>query len=121
MRLTSERDEAIQPSENFQEWAKYQLSLSEVETKMQNDAMMNYRHSEDYVSATLEENPEMSLSQGERDIRLKAISISIFQTEFWVFETLREARRTRIMVNWILALAACLTAMQITQLVFSLK
>ena len=113
MRLTNEHNEAIQTTENFQEWAKYQLSLSKVEVKLQNDAMMNYRHSEDYVSNALQANPEISLSQGERDIRLKAISISIFQTEFWAFETLREARRTRIMVNWILALAVCLTAMLI--------
>ena len=66
-----------------------EISTVTIEAKqMQNDAMMNYRHSEDYVSATLEENPEMSLSRAN-DIRLKAISISIFQTEFG-HETLRK-------------------------------
>jgi hypothetical protein len=81
--------------DHLEEWQQYQLSLSDPEVKMQAQAMIIQNNNEDFINSRLTEDAGFSLTNAERDIRIKQLSLQASHAEHWAFEALREARRSR--------------------------
>jgi hypothetical protein len=81
--------------DHLEEWQEYQISLSDPEVKMQAKAVITHNTNEDFIKSQLKEDGEYTLSDAERDIRIKQLSLQASHAEHWSFEALREARRSR--------------------------
>ena len=81
--------------DHLEEWQEYQISLSDPEVKMQAKAVITHNTNEDFIKSQLKEDGEYSLSDAERDLRIKQLSSQVSHVEHWAFEALREARRSR--------------------------
>ena len=81
--------------DHLEEWQQYQLSLSDPEVKMQAQAMIMHNNNEGFINSRLTEDAGFSLTNAERDLRIKQLSSQVSQAEHWAFEALREARRSR--------------------------
>ena len=81
--------------DHLEDWQQYQLSLSDPEVTMQAQAMIMHNTNEDFIKSQLIQGGENTLADAERDIRIKQLSFQSSQAEYWVFEALREARRSR--------------------------
>ena len=80
---------------HLEEWQEYQLSLSDPEVKMRAKAMITHNTNEDFIKSQVTEDGEYTLSNTERDLRIKQLSSQVSHAEHWAFEALREARRSR--------------------------
>lgn len=89
-------------SKGLEEWQNYHLSLSKAEQKLHHKAMMMHRFTEDYIDEQLDKDELQPMSDNERDLRIKQLTSQASQIEHWTFETLREARRARIIAQAIL-------------------
>ena len=104
----------------IEEWQEYQLSLSDPEVKMQTKAMITHNTNEDFIKSQLTEGSEYTLSNSERDLRIKQLSFQSSQAEHWAFEALREARRSRRAAKATLEVVLIAAAMLIAIISFKL-
>ena len=81
--------------DHLEKWQQYQLSLSDPEVKMQAQAMIMHNNNEDFINSRLTEDAGFSLTNAERNLRIKQLSFQSSQAEHWAFEALREAWRSR--------------------------
>ena len=81
--------------DHLEEWQEYQLSLSDPEVKMQAKAMITHNANEDTINSKLSKDSGYTLTDAERDLRIKQLSLQASLAEHWAFEALREARRSR--------------------------
>ena len=81
--------------DHLEEWQEYQISLSDSEVKIQAKAVITHNTNEDFIKSQLKEDGEYTLSDAERDLRIKQLSSQVSHAEHWAFEALREARRSR--------------------------
>ena len=102
-----------------EEWQQYQLSLSDLEVKMQAQAMIMHNNNEDFINSRLTEDAGFSLTNAERNLRIKQLSFQSSQAEHWAFEALREARRSRHAAQTTLGVVLSFAAMLIV--IISLK
>ena len=106
--------------DHLEEWQEYQLSLSDPEVKMQAKAMITHNANEDFIKSQLKEDGEYSLSDAERDLRIKQLTFQSSQAEHWAFEALREARRSRRAAQATLGVVLIAAAMLIVIISFKL-
>ena len=106
--------------DHLEEWQQYQLSLSDPEVKMQAKAVITHNTNEDFIKSQLKEDGEYSLSDAERDLRIKQLSSQVSQAEHWAFEALREARRSRRAAQATLGVVLIAAAMLIVIISFKL-
>ena len=104
---------------HLEEWQEYQLSLSDPEVKMQAKAMITQNINEDFIKSQLTEGREYTLSNAERDLRIKQLSSQVSHAEHWAFEALREARRSRQAAQATLAAVLSLAAISLFILVLN--
>ena len=103
-----------------EEWQQYQLSLSDLEVKMQAQAMIMHNNNEDFINSRLTEDAGFSLTNAERNLRIKQLSFQSSQAEHWAFEALREARRSRHAAQATLGVVLSFAAMLIVIISFKL-
>ena len=106
--------------DHLEEWQEYQLSLSDPEVKMQAKAVITHNTNEDFIKSQLKEDGEYSLSDAERDLRIKQLSSQVSHAEHWAFEALREARRSRRAAQATLGVVLIAVAMLIVIISFKL-
>ena len=106
--------------DQLEEWQEYQLSLSDPEVKMQAKAVITHNTNEDFIKSQLKEDGEYSLSDAERDLRIKQLTFQSSQAEHWAFEALREARRSRRAAQATLGVVLIAAAMLIVIISFKL-
>ena len=56
--------------------------------------MIMHNNNEDFINSRLTEDAGFSLTNAERNLRIKQLSFQSSQAEHWAFEALREARRS---------------------------
>jgi hypothetical protein len=105
--------------DHLEKWQQYQLSLSDLEVKMQAQAMIMHNNNEDFINSRLTEDAGFSLTNAERNLRIKQLSFQSSQAEHWAFEALREARRSRHAAQATLGVVLSFAAMLIV--IISLK
>ena len=105
--------------DHLEKWQQYQLSLSDPEVKMQAQAMIMHNNNEDFINSRLTEDAGFSLTNAERNLRIKQLSFQSSQAEHWAFEALREARRSRHAAQATLGVVLSFAAMLIV--IISLK
>ena len=106
--------------DHLEEWQEYQISLSDPEVKMQAKAVITHNTNEDFIKSQLKEDGEYSLSDAERDLRIKQLSSQVSHVEHWAFEALREARRSRRAAQATLGVVLIATAILIVIIGFKL-
>jgi hypothetical protein len=106
--------------DHLEKWQQYQLSLSDPEVKMQAQAMIMHNNNEDFINSRLTEDADFSLTNAERDLRIKQLSFQSSQAEHWAFEALREARRSRHAAQATLGVVLSFAAMLIVIISFKL-
>jgi len=106
--------------DHLEEWQEYQISLSDPEVKMQAKAVITHNTNEDFIKSQLKEDGEYSLSDAERDLRIKQLTFPSSQAEHWAFEALREARRSRRAAQATLGVVLIAAAMLIVIISFKL-
>ena len=106
--------------DHLEEWQQYQLSLSDPEVKMQAQAIIMHNNNEDFINSRLTEDADFSLTNAERDLRIKQLSFQSSQAEHWAFEALREARRSRRAAQATLGVVLIAAAMFIVIISFKL-
>lgn len=106
--------------DHLEEWQEYQISLSDPEVKMQAKAVITHNTNEDFIKSQLKEDGEYSLSDAERDLRIKQLTFQSSQAEHWAFEALREARRSRRAAQATLGVVLIAAAMLIVIISFKL-
>jgi hypothetical protein len=106
--------------DHLEEWQQYQLSLSDPEVKMQAQAMIMHNNNEDFINSRLTEDAGFSLTNAERNLRIKQLSFQSSQAEHWAFEALREARRSRHAAQATLGVVLSFAAMLIVIISFKL-
>ncbi len=106
--------------DHLEEWQQYQLSLSDPEVKMQAQAMIMHNNNEGFINSRLTEDAGFSLTNAERDLRIKQLSSQVSQAEHWAFEALREARRSRRAAQATLGVILIAAAMLIVIISFKL-
>ncbi|MDB2598491.1 hypothetical protein N9Y08_04000 [Paracoccaceae bacterium] len=99
---------------------QYQLSLSDPEVKIQAQAMIMHNNNEDFINSRLTEDAGFSLTNAERNLRIKQLSFQSSQAEHWAFEALREARRSRHAAQATLGVVLSFAAMLIVIISFKL-
>ena len=104
----------------LEKWQQYQLSLSDPEVKMQAQAMIMHNNNEDFINSRLTEDAGFSLTNAERNLRIKQLSFQSSQAEHWAFEALREARRSRHAAQATLGVVLSFAAMLIVIISFKL-
>ena len=104
---------------HLEEWQQYQLSLSDSEVKIRAKAMITHNTNEDFIKSQLIEGGEYTLTEAERDLRIKQLSLQASLAEHWAFEALREARRSRQTAQ--ATLAAVLSFAAISLVIFVLN
>ena len=104
---------------HLEEWQEYQLSLSDPEVKMQAKAMITHNANEDTINSKLSKDSGYTLTDAERDLRIKQLSLQASLAEHWAFEALREARRSRQAAQ--ATLAAVLSFAAISLVIFVLN
>ena len=105
--------------DHLEKWQQYQLSLSDPEVKMQAQAMIMHNNNEGFINSRLTEDAGFSLTNAERNLRIKQLSFQSSQAEHWAFEALREARRSRHAAQATLGVVLSFAAMLIV--IISLK
>jgi len=105
--------------DHLEQWQQYQLSLSDLEVKMQAQAMIMHNNNEGFINSRLTEDAGFSLTNAERDLRIKQLSFQSRQAEHWAFEAFREARRSRRAAQATLGVVLSFAAMLIV--IISLK
>ena len=106
--------------DHLEKWQQYQLSLSDLEVKMQAQAMIMHNNNEDFINSRLTEDAGFSLTNAERNLRIKQLSFQSSQAEHWAFEALREARRSRHAAQATLGVVLSFAAMLIVIISFKL-
>ena len=106
--------------DHLEKWQEYQLSLSDPEVKMQAQAMIMHNNNEDFINSRLTEDAGFSLTNAERNLRIKQLSFQSSQAEHWAFEALREARRSRHAAQATLGVVLSFAAMLIVIISFKL-
>jgi hypothetical protein len=106
--------------DHLEKWQQYQLSLSGPEVKMQAQAMIMHNNNEDFINSRLTEDAGFSLTNAERNLRIKQLSFQSSQAEHWAFEALREARRSRHAAQATLGVVLSFAAMLIVIISFKL-
>ena len=106
--------------DHLEKWHQYQLSLSDPEVKMQAQAMIMHNNNEDFINSRLTEDAGFSLTNAERNLRIKQLSFQSSQAEHWAFEALREARRSRHAAQATLGVVLSFAAMLIVIISFKL-
>ena len=106
--------------DHLEEWQQYQLSLSDPEVKMRAKAMITHNTNEDFIKSQVTEDGEYTLSNAERDLRIKQLSSQVSHVEHWAFEALREARRSRRAAQATLGVVLIAAAMLIVIISFKL-
>ena len=106
--------------DHLEKWQQYQLSLSDPEVKMQAQAMIMHNTNEDFINSRLTEDAGFSLTNAERNLRIKQLSFQSSQAEHWAFEALREARRSRRAAQATLGVVLIAAAMLIVIISFKL-
>jgi hypothetical protein len=106
--------------DHLEKWQQYQLSLSDPEVKMQAQAMIMHNNNEDFINSRLTEDAGFSLTNAERNLRIKQLSFQSSQAEHWAFEALREARRSRHAAQATLGVVLSFAAMLIVIISFKL-
>jgi hypothetical protein len=106
--------------DHLEKWQQYQLSLSDPEVKMQAQAMIMHNKNEDFINSRLTEDAGFSLTNAERNLRIKQLSFQSSQAEHWAFEALREARRSRHAAQATLGVVLSFAAMLIVIISFKL-
>ena len=106
--------------DHLEEWQQYQLSLSDPEVKMQAQAMIMHNNNEGFINSRLTEDAGFSLTNAERNLRIKQLSFQSSQAEHWAFEALREARRSRHAAEATLGVVLIAAAMFIVIIGFKL-
>ena len=106
--------------DHLEKWQQYQLSLSDPEVKMQAQAMIIQNNNEDFINSRLTEDAGFSLTNAERNLRIKQLSFQSSQAEHWAFEALREARRSRHAAQATLGVVLSFAAMLIVIISFKL-
>jgi hypothetical protein len=106
--------------DHLEQWQQYQLSLSDPEVKMQAQAMIMHNNNEDFINSRLTEDAGFSLTNAERNLRIKQLSFQSSQAEHWAFEALREARRSRHAAQATLGVVLSFAAMLIVIISFKL-
>jgi hypothetical protein len=107
--------------DHLEEWQEYQLSLSDPEVKMQAKAMITHNANEDTISSNLSKDSEYTLTEAERDLRIKQLSLQASLAEHWAFEALREARRSRQTAQATLAAVLSFAAISLVIFGFNLN
>ena len=87
---------------------------------MQAQAMIMHNNNEDFINSRLTEDAGFSLTNAERDLRIKQLSFQSSQAEHWAFEALREARRSRHAAQATLGVVLSFAAMLIVIISFKL-
>ena len=82
--------------------------------------MIMHNNNEDFIKSQLKEDGEYTLSDAERDLRIKQLSFQSSQAEHWAFEALREARRSRHAAQATLGVVLSFAAMLIAIISFKL-
>ena len=106
--------------DHLEEWQQYQLSLSDSEIKIRTKAMITHNTNEEFINSQLTEGSEYTLSNSERDLRIKQLSFQSSQAEHWAFEALREARLSRRAAQATLGVVLIAAAMLIVIISFKL-
>ena len=106
--------------DHLEKWQQYQLSLSDPEVKMQAQAMIIQNNNENFINSRLTEDAGFSLTNAERNLRIKQLSFQSSQAEHWAFEALREARRSRHAAQATLGVVLSFAAMLIVIISFKL-
>ena len=106
--------------DHLEQWQQYQLSLSDREVKMQAQVMIMHNNNEDFINSRLTEDAGFSLTNAERNLRIKQLSFQSSQAEHWAFEALREARRSRHAAQATLGVVLSFAAMLIVIISFKL-
>ena len=107
--------------DHLEEWQEYQISLSDSEVKIQAKAVITHNTNEDFIKSQLKEDGEYSLSDAERDLRIKQLSSQVSHAEHWAFEALREARRSRQAAQATLAAVLSFAAISLVIFGFNLN
>ena len=83
--------------------------------------MIMHNNNEDFINSRLTEDAGFSLTNAERNLRIKQLSFQSSQAEHWAFEALREARRSRHAAQATLGVVLSFAAMLIVIISFKLQ